>query len=378
MGAFDKFRSSDKLFWDSSRRKIDKIPNTYINAKSQYTKALGRYYAEYTIDIFDKENIDKLFEFYPLVKIGITKNSQVYDDLKEIQRNSEDYVIDYLSYKNCLKAYYGIHGKDTEWLLKLFVERYDLDRFNIEVEDVLDDLHEIMDTVAELPSLKKNSNNSRVNSKLEENDTVPIQLQKELLGAIVSDTPIYNNLDLSGMGDFHAYVTSYGHNQLISAIKTQYLTFKNTCKYAPALGTNGCLEFAGGLLLSVYMIEKVNKAKTDSSYSKQQIKTLCDELISLMIIIFSAFLGSTPTEWSNMADKFAENSSFLTKREWSIIYLYLRDNHADDIRKMEFNAGNSYSHLADRKKTADVLATAKGDLGMLKRYFVSEGLLVVW
>ena len=78
-------------------------------------------------------------------------------------------------------------------------------------------------------------------------------MQKELLGAIVADTPVYNNLDLSDMSEFHAFATSYGHEQLMSEIQTQYLKIKNTCKYAPALGANGCLEFAAGLILSIYL-----------------------------------------------------------------------------------------------------------------------------
>lgn len=373
----------DKHIEDTLNENNKKRPSNYWNILTKYYQIMGNYVL-----------VPKIIEEIRTQYFLNIEHETIRADLKKVKSNNQSLtpkVTDIDSYLKMLKVWYEFYDSNmlSDDKIKDFIGCYFLyTKFGITCFKVIQDLKVIKDQeIYQVSALSNYENNveksvsqtsNTTDSKTYENDTVPIEVQKAIFGVFVSDEPIYDNLDLSDMGEFHAYVTSYGNNQLISAIKTQYLKFKNTCKYAPALGINGCLEFAGGLLLSLYLIEKANKAKTDSSYSKQQIKTLCDELISLMIIIFSAFLGSTPTEWSNMADKFAENSSFLTKREWSIVYLYLRDNHADDIRKMEFNAGNSYSHLADRKKTADVLATAKGDLGMLKRYFVSEGLLVVW
>lgn len=154
MGAFEKFVSADKLFRNSSGRMIeDDSSEWYISFSVQYKAVLIRYYDKYSIDIFDEENLNEIFFYRGINILGNNyTQTKLYDDLKEIQCNSDDYVTDFLSYQKCLNNYYERHGADTEWLVKIFAERYDLDRFNISPEDVLDDLHKIMKEKPMLPS----------------------------------------------------------------------------------------------------------------------------------------------------------------------------------------------------------------------------------
>lgn len=157
MGAFEKFVSANKLFWESSGRKIDEAASEWhIGCVAQYKDGLTRYYDKYGIDIFDKENLNEIFFYRGINLLGSNyTQSRLYDDLKEIQQNSDDYVTNFLSYEKCLNNYYEKHGTDTEWLVKIFAERYDLERFNISPEDVLDDLHKIMKGKPMLPSLNE-------------------------------------------------------------------------------------------------------------------------------------------------------------------------------------------------------------------------------
>ena len=65
MGAFDKFRSADKLFWENSGIEISKKGNNLSllpkrDYKEAYGKSLEEYYSVYGIDIFDNENINKI------------------------------------------------------------------------------------------------------------------------------------------------------------------------------------------------------------------------------------------------------------------------------------------------------------------------------
>ena len=172
--------------------------------------------------------------------------------------------------------------------------------------------------------------------------------------------PLYDRLDLSDMGDFHSYVTGFDHESLMKCIQEQYLRIKNKCKYAPVLGENGCLEFAATLLLYRQILEKFYYALHDDLSSEQEKEELFNLFVVVIIPIGCAFMGASPTEFSNMADRFYEHTTLFTKREWSVVYLYLRDYHAEDIRKMEFNQGNVYSHFVDREKTFQMLNSAKG------------------
>lgn len=97
---------------------------------------------------------------YPITTGRLHKNFRIINlELKEIQKTTDDYVTDFLSYQKCLNNYYERHGADTEWLVKIFAERYDLERFNISPEDVLDDFHKIMKEKPMFPSLKEMSLN---------------------------------------------------------------------------------------------------------------------------------------------------------------------------------------------------------------------------
>lgn len=154
MGSLEKFLSADKLFWESSKVEITKIPGVFVKTREAYKIGLKKYYLKYGIDFLDNENIRRFFDFYPDINYLGLSIKNTYEDLKIIQKSTDDYVEDYLSYKKCLVAYYEKHGADTEWLVKIFAERYDLERFNISPEDVLDDLYEIMKTQPVIPSLK--------------------------------------------------------------------------------------------------------------------------------------------------------------------------------------------------------------------------------
>lgn len=229
MGAMDKFMSANKLFWDSSETKIDKIPDTYTFNSDEYMRTLEKYYSKYSIDMFDNENINSLFNFYPLYEnLGTRDNSKVYEDLKNIQRNSADYVMDSRSYEKCLKKYYNLHGEDTEWLVKIFVERYDLDRFNIGVEDVLDDVHELMGIDTKLPSFKKTNNKSK---QYTPNDSCADKSQATASFTLGRYFDVINTLKEVPPTDFNVIVlTSQSHlavGNFVSAYNTLKVLFES-------------------------------------------------------------------------------------------------------------------------------------------------------
>lgn len=189
-----------------------------------------------------------------------------------------------------------------------------------------------------------------------------------------NDRKYYDSVDLSDMGEFHEYVTDFDHNELIEIIEQRYLKIKNNCKYAPKLGENGCLEFAAGLLLHAHLTELLVYMRYDEAYNEQDKHEVIEKLMEVTFIIGTAFMGASPREWSNSADMLYENTSLLTKKEWSVVYLYLRDYHADDIRRMEFNEGNMYSNSVNKDKVLRIMSCK--DMEFAKNYFVSQGLLM--
>lgn len=179
----------------------------------------------------------------------------------------------------------------------------------------------------------------------------------------------YDKVDLSDMGEFHKFVLNYDHDELISIIEKNYRGIKNNCIYAPHLGENGCLEFAASLLLYDYILEDLTNI--EYGWSNNTHETLLEIWIRVSIAICSAFTGCTPTEFSNMTDLFSYNTSVITRKEFSVVYLYLRDNFAQDIRKMEFNYGNGISTTYVNLKCRDVL---KYDSAKIRDFFLEQGL----
>lgn len=228
MGAFDKFRSADKLFWESSGRKIEKTYQGFIYSESECIQVLEKYYSQYGIDIFDRENIDRLLEFHGNIAFMHT-NLSLYKTLKKIQINSTDYVTDYLSYETCLKKYYNIHKEDTEWLVKIFAERYDLDRFNISVEDVLDDVHKLMNTAQKSSNLKKNNSSTLNDNKSEK--YIPSGSCTDKLEATMKFTAGYyfdviNALKEAPQTDFNVIVLASQSHLAVGNFVSAYNTLK--------------------------------------------------------------------------------------------------------------------------------------------------------
>jgi hypothetical protein len=120
---------------------------------------------------------------------------------------------------------------------------------------------------------------------------------------------------------FLQFVSQIPQSTLSVFLQGQYQTLKTSNKFDSAhLGHNGCFEFAGTLLLSVY------------SYARNEETAFkgCRELI------YMAFKGASGGTFSDHMDDVINNETNIEYEEWSAVYRYLRDNYGTWIRKFEF------------------------------------------
>jgi hypothetical protein len=93
------------------------------------------------------------------------------------------------------------------------------------------------------------------------------------------------------------------------------------------LGENGCLEFAGAILLHDYYETRKDTIGKDS-YSKAI--NACERAIR------HAFNGASPEIFSDLMDDIINNNTDIPYKEWSAVYRHLKENHAKEIRGYDF------------------------------------------
>ena len=161
------------------------------------------------------------------------------------------------------------------------------------------------------------------------------------------------------------YIQNMSKTALVSAVKSEYERIKGNCRYTPAMGEFGSLEFAGALLIWKYCRENIHSNLN-----------VCGELmIMLGENIGCAYNCMSPREWSDKMDVVINNNDLLDYTEWNQIYNYLKDNYLDEIQGLEFNVGNS-SQQQRSNTYADFVVkyNSMDDYGSVFEYYRRQGL----
>lgn len=140
-----------------------------------------------------------------------------------------------------------------------------------------------------------------------------------------------------------------GHNlKFLLENYYQRLKISNKLDYAN-LGENGCIEFAGALLLLIY------------SYAKNDTTTInaCNQALIM------AFKGASPGMFSNVMDDIINEETTIPYADWSAVYRYLKDNYGTWIIKIEFASDYTmrdhfrYSKFMDGETENEASVTSK-------------------
>jgi hypothetical protein len=153
--------------------------------------------------------------------------------------------------------------------------------------------------------------------------------------------------------------------ELVRVVKSEYERIKGSCRYTPAMGEFGSLEFAGALLIWRYCRENI--------YSNLNV---CGEImITLGETIGCAYNCMSPTEWSDKIDVVINNNDLIDYTEWNRIYNYLKEEYYDEIQKLEFNVGNlSKQQRNDIYADFVVKYNSIDDYNSVFEYYSREGL----
>ncbi len=167
----------------------------------------------------------------------------------------------------------------------------------------------------------------------------------------------YEDVTIGSNWAFHKAIYNPNHNMLYSPnfgllndISVNYNNLKDSYNPAPKLGSNGCIEFAA--FLEYYQMLKYFFGYYDNLKDLEAIHKIWMYFQSYRIIGL-AFAGATASEVSGMIDELINFSTdkrigILQEREFSAVYLFLRDYLGKDLRKLEFNKGNKYTVRQDR------------------------------
>lgn len=133
-----------------------------------------------------------------------------------------------------------------------------------------------------------------------------------------------NNIDML----FLNYIRSFSPTELMNIINRVYKDMKGTSNLVPYMGEFGSIKFAEIMLMWEYA--KTNKQKEDELYN--------DFFILLADSIGCAFNHMGVGEWSDKTDSIIMNfPQIMSFSELEKTYIYLKENHAEEIRLCEFN-----------------------------------------
>lgn len=161
------------------------------------------------------------------------------------------------------------------------------------------------------------------------------------------------------------YIKSMSRTELTRTVKSEYERIKGSCRYTPAMGEFGSIEFAGALLIWKYCRENIHSNLN-----------VCGELmIMLGETIGCAYNCMSPREWSDKMDVVINNNDLLDYTEWNQIYNYLKENYLDEIQGLEFNVGNlSQQQRSNTYADFVVKYNSMDDYGSVFEYYKRQGL----
>ncbi len=129
--------------------------------------------------------------------------------------------------------------------------------------------------------------------------------------------------------EFLEYVQKQSNYEIMNKIKRTYTDLKGRFQWHPHLGSNGCLEFAGLLLMWNYIYE-TKISKYDTSYNLL--------FLDLMANFGLACHGMPALSWSDSMDESINRSlGLISMSEWSAVYRHLEKNLPNEIRSLEFS-----------------------------------------
>lgn len=120
---------------------------------------------------------------------------------------------------------------------------------------------------------------------------------------------------------------------ILARISSTYICFQsmfmdNELNELPVhLGENGCLEFAGAILLHDYY--ETRKDVIGQDLSRKAIDA-CERAIRY------AFNGASAGIFSDLMDDVINKYTNIPYKEWSAVYRYLKENYAENIRTYDF------------------------------------------
>ena len=134
---------------------------------------------------------------------------------------------------------------------------------------------------------------------------------------------------------FLQFVSEIQEPSLKLFFEGQYETFKASNKFESVhLGENGCIEFAGALLLFTYSCVRNDSMAING----------CNQAFIM------AFKGAPAEIFSSVMDDIINEETNIPYEDWSAVYRYLRDNHGNWIRKFEFAGAYTMSDHQKYKK----------------------------
>lgn len=127
------------------------------------------------------------------------------------------------------------------------------------------------------------------------------------------------------------FIKTTTNTELIMFIYSEYKIIKNTFPHDPYTGENGSIEFSCALLLW-YVLRQRLKSNPER-YGPMMIE---------MADMFGCYFNCmSPSEWSDKMDDIIKRHKYnISYNDWNNFYVYLKNNVADQIRKLPFCYGS--------------------------------------